>query len=99
LHKARTSPPDDAPGKKDNVEALENAVDKLRKGQGKLYADDRYCVLLIFQSMDAAGKDGTIKAVMSGVNPQGCQVYAFKSPSAEELDHDFMWRVQRGMPQ
>ena len=55
-------------------------------------------MLLVFQAMDAAGKDGTIKAVMSGVNPQGCEVYAFKPPSAEELDHDFMWRVQRGCP-
>ncbi len=99
LNKAPTSPPDGAPSKKENVEALEAAVDRLAKLQGKLYADDRYAVLLIFQAMDAAGKDGTIRAVMSGVNPQGCQVYAFKSPSAEELDHDFMWRIQRDLPE
>ena len=99
ISKAHTSPPKDAPGKKENHEALEDAVQKLAKLQGNLYADDRYSVLLIFQAMDAAGKDGTIKAVMSGVNPQGCQVYAFKSPSSEELDHDFMWRIQRDLPE
>ncbi len=99
IDKAHTSPPKDAPSKKENVDALEEAVQKLAKLQGKLYADDRYSVLLIFQALDAAGKDGTIRAVMSGVNPQGCQVYAFKSPSAEELDHDFMWRIQRDLPE
>ena len=99
IGKAATEPPDHSPQKKDNAEALEATVHKLAKLQGKLYADDRYGVLLIFQAMDAAGKDGTIKAVMSGVNPQGCQVYAFKQPSAEELDHDFMWRVQRDLPE
>jgi PPK2 family polyphosphate:nucleotide phosphotransferase len=99
LHKAPTTPPDGAPSKKECVEALEAAVDRLAKLQGRLYADDRYAVLLIFQAMDAAGKDGTIRAVMSGVNPQGCQVYAFKAPSAEELDHDFMWRIQRDLPE
>jgi PPK2 family polyphosphate:nucleotide phosphotransferase len=67
--------------------------------QDMLYAQDRWALLLIFQAMDAAGKDGTIKHVMSGVNPQGCQVYSFKSPSAEELDHDFMWRTSRLMPE
>ena len=61
--------------------------------QDKLYAEDRRGLLLIFQAMDAAGKDGTIKHVMSGLNPQGVQVYSFKSPSAEELDHDFLWRT------
>jgi PPK2 family polyphosphate:nucleotide phosphotransferase len=99
IHKAPTAPPDGSPSKKECAEALEAAVDKLAKLQGKLYADDRYSVLLVFQAMDAAGKDGTIRAVMSGVNPQGCQVYAFKSPSAEELDHDFMWRIQRDLPE
>jgi PPK2 family polyphosphate:nucleotide phosphotransferase len=99
IHKAATAPPDDAPGKKENVEALEKFVAKMAKVQGKLYADDRYSVLLVFQAMDAAGKDGTIKAVMTGVNPQGCQVYSFKTPSNEELDHDFMWRVQRNVPE
>ena len=99
LSKASTEPPSDGPSKKDNIAALDDAVGKLSKLQGKLYADDRYAMLLIFQAMDAAGKDGTIRAVMSGVNPQGCQVYAFKQPSAEELDHDFMWRIQRDMPE
>lgn len=66
--------------------------------QERLYAQDRWSVLLIFQAMDAAGKDGTIKHVMSGVNPQGCEVHPFKAPSTEELDHDFLWRTSRVMP-
>jgi PPK2 family polyphosphate:nucleotide phosphotransferase len=67
--------------------------------QDKLYAQDQWGVLLIFQAMDAAGKDGAIKHVMSGINPQGCQVYAFKSPTSEELDHDFLWRTSRSLPE
>ena len=98
IAKAPTESPDD-PGKQPNVEALEEAVGKLEKLQQRLYAHDRYSVLLIFQAMDAAGKDGTIRAVLSGVNPQGCQVYSFKAPSSEELDHDFMWRCQRALPE
>ncbi len=66
--------------------------------QDKLYAQDRSALLLIFQGMDAAGKDGAIKHVMSGVNPQGCQVYSFKTPSSEELDHDFLWRNMKSLP-
>ena len=66
--------------------------------QDRLYAQDRWAVLLIFQAMDAAGKDGAIKHVMSGVNPQGCQVYSFKAPSAEELDHDYLWRCTKCLP-
>ena len=66
---------------------------ELTQAQELLYADNRYAVLIILQAMDAAGKDGTIKHVMSGVNPQGCQVFSFKRPSAEELDHNFLWRV------
>jgi PPK2 family polyphosphate:nucleotide phosphotransferase len=89
---------DDDPGKAPNVEALEAAVEKLAKLQGKLYANHRYSVLLVFQAMDAAGKDGTIKAVLSGVNPQGVHVSSFKAPSSEELDHDFLWRVQKVLP-
>lgn len=89
----------DKPSKKDNVAALEESVEKLAKLQAKLYAQDRYSVILIFQALDAAGKDGTIRAVMSGVNPQGCQVYAFKQPSSLELDHDFMWRIQCALPE
>jgi PPK2 family polyphosphate:nucleotide phosphotransferase len=78
---------------------LEGGRARLTRLQEKLYAQDRWALLLIFQAMDAAGKDGTIKHVMSGVNPQGCQVYSFKAPSAEELDHDFMWRTNRCLPE
>jgi PPK2 family polyphosphate:nucleotide phosphotransferase len=79
-------------------ELLRKHIDELRSLQDRLYADDRYALLVIFQAMDAAGKDGAIKHVMSGVNPQGCQVLSFKHPSAEELDHDFLWRTTRWMP-
>jgi PPK2 family polyphosphate:nucleotide phosphotransferase len=72
---------------------------KLSEKQSLLYADDRYSLLLIFQAMDAAGKDSAIKHVMSGVNPQGCQVYSFKHPSAEDLDHDFLWNAMRKLPE
>ncbi|MDP2313401.1 MAG: polyphosphate kinase 2 family protein [Pseudomonadota bacterium] len=72
---------------------------RLDKLQRKLYADDRYSLLLVFQAMDAAGKDGTIRAVMRGVDPAGCHVTAFKQPSKEELDHDFLWRVARALPE
>src|SRR5262249_17447233 len=65
----------------------------------RLYAQDQWSLLLIFQAMDAAGKDGTIKHVMSGVNPQGCQVYSFKAPSAEDLEHDFLWRSSKCLPE
>ncbi|HEY5921648.1 MAG TPA: PPK2 family polyphosphate kinase [Kofleriaceae bacterium] len=99
IKKASTKPPDDAPSKNDNVDELAHLIDKLRPLQSKLYAQDRYSVLLVFQALDAAGKDGTIKAVMSGINPQGCHVSAFKQPSSEELDHDFLWRVQRQLPE
>jgi PPK2 family polyphosphate:nucleotide phosphotransferase len=74
-------------------------VDRLSELQRRLYADDHYSLLLIFQAMDAAGKDGAIRHIMSGVNPQGCQVYSFKHPSAEELDHDFLWRTSRNLPE
>jgi PPK2 family polyphosphate:nucleotide phosphotransferase len=99
IKKAPTEPPDGAPDKPENVEALEKQVAKLCKLQEKLYADHRYAVLLLFQAMDAAGKDGTIRAVLSGVNPAGCEVYAFKQPSHDELDHDFLWRIQRALPE
>jgi PPK2 family polyphosphate:nucleotide phosphotransferase len=78
---------------------LEKGVARLGELQELLYAQDRWSLLLIFQAMDAAGKDGTIKHVMSGINPQGCQVYSFKAPSAEELDHDYMWRTTRCLPE
>ncbi|KGM35959.1 polyphosphate kinase 2 family protein [Inquilinus limosus] len=80
-------------------EALADSVARLAEMQDKLYAQDHWSVLLIFQAMDAAGKDSTIKHVMSGINPQGCQVTAFKQPSAGELDHDFMWRTTRHLPE
>src|SRR5579871_5401414 len=79
-------------------ELLDRGIAAMADLQDKLYAQDRWGVLLIFQAMDAAGKDGAIKHVMSGVNPQGCQVYSFKQPSSEELDHDFMWRTASRMP-
>jgi PPK2 family polyphosphate:nucleotide phosphotransferase len=79
-------------------EALANGVQVLAELQDKLYAYDKWALLLIFQAMDAAGKDGAIKHVMSGVNPQGCQVYSFKAPSAEDLDHDYLWRCTKCLP-
>jgi len=79
-------------------EALAMGVTALAELQDKLYAQDKWAVLLIFQAMDAAGKDGAIKHVMSGVNPQGCEVYSFKSPSAEDLDHDYLWRCMKDLP-
>jgi len=80
-------------------ELLETGVQSLAEFQDVLYAQDRWSVLLIFQAMDAAGKDGAIKHVMSGVNPQGCQVYSFKSPSAEDLNHDYLWRCMKSLPE
>ena len=80
-------------------EALGIGVDALATLQDMLYAQDRWAVLLIFQAMDGAGKDGAIKHVMSGVNPQGCQVASFKAPSAEDLDHDYLWRCQKHLPE
>ncbi len=90
---------EDDPGKQANIAALETATTTLAKLQSHLYANGRYSVLCVFQAMDAAGKDGTIRAVFSGTNPQGCKVSAFKSPNAEELAHDFLWRVQRELPE
>ena len=78
---------------------LEEHVAQLSSQQQLLYASNRYAVLLIFQAMDAAGKDGAISHVMSGVNPQGCQVFSFKHPSAAELEHDFLWRTTRDLPE
>jgi PPK2 family polyphosphate:nucleotide phosphotransferase len=85
---------------KEHAEALlKEGVERLAGLQDKLYAHNHWSLLLIFQAMDAAGKDGAIKHVMSGVNPQGCQVYSFKKPSAEEMDHDFLWRTNRCLPE
>ncbi len=79
-------------------ELLARGVDWLAELQDKLYAQNSWALLLVFQAMDAAGKDGTIKHVMSGINPQGCQVFSFKVPSDEDLDHDYMWRYARNLP-
>ena len=81
------------------AELLQRGTAWLAEEQDMLYAQDRWSLLLVFQAMDAAGKDSTIKHVMSGVNPQGCQVFSFKQPSSEELDHDFMWRYVRNLPE
>jgi PPK2 family polyphosphate:nucleotide phosphotransferase len=80
-------------------ELLDKGIAEMAELQDKLYAQDRWAVLLIFQAMDAAGKDGAIKHVMSGLNPQGCQVYSFKAPSSEDLNHDFLWRTSRRLPE
>jgi PPK2 family polyphosphate:nucleotide phosphotransferase len=85
--------------KQEAQELLKEGVERLADLQNRLYAQNRWAVLLIFQAMDAAGKDSTIKHVMSGINPQGVQVFSFKAPSQEELDHDFMWRCHRSMPE
>jgi len=87
------------PDKADAAQALQQSVAEISRLQEKLYAQDQWGVLLIFQAMDAAGKDGTIKHVLSGVNPQGCEVHAFKAPGTEELDHDFLWRCMRRLPE
>src|SRR5450631_162820 len=81
------------------LEILEKGVARMAELQTKLYAQDNWALLLIFQAMDAAGKDGAISHVMSGVNPEGCQVYSFKAPSAEELDHDYLWRTMQRVPE
>jgi PPK2 family polyphosphate:nucleotide phosphotransferase len=86
-------------GKAQAKKLLEAGQQRLRELQERLYAQDRWAVLMVLQAMDAAGKDGTIEHVMSGVNPQGCQVTSFKAPSQEELDHDFLWRAARALPE
>ncbi len=99
LDQARTAPPKDAPKKKVLEDQLDEHVDRLAKVQRKLYADDRFSVLAVFQAMDAAGKDSTIRKVFSGVNPAGFQVTPFKKPSSTELDHDFLWRTTLALPE
>jgi polyphosphate kinase 2 (PPK2 family) len=83
----------------DAVELLQRGIGQMADLQDKLYAQDRWALLVMFQAMDAAGKDSAIKHVMSGVNPQGCQVYSFKQPSVEELNHDYLWRASKVIPQ
>lgn len=96
-HPTRIDPP--FKGKKDYKGLLKQHVERLSDLQQRLYAANRHAILLIFQAMDAAGKDGVIRHVMSGVNPQGCQVFSFKHPSALELQHDFLWRTTRDLPE
>jgi len=85
--------------KKASEQVLQMGVEALAEMQDKLYAQDKWSLLVIFQAMDAAGKDGAIKHVMSGINPQGCQVTSYKAPSAEELDHDYLWRCMKNLPE
>jgi len=100
---SRIDPEDTGPFKPNDKamakEALAQGTELLTELQGKLYAQNQWAVLLIFQAMDAAGKDSAIKHVMSGINPQGCQVYSFKAPSEEELDHDYLWRCIKVLPE
>ncbi len=91
--------PKSEPEKKKATNALRKRIKKMRSLQDMLYAQNEWSVLLVFQAMDAAGKDGTIKAVMSGINPAGCQVHSFKKPSENELDHDFLWRTAIRLPE
>ena len=99
IERAATEPPEDSSDIKQNKRRLRRLRKQLGELQHKLYADDRYAVLAVFQAMDAAGKDGTIRAVMTGINPAGVQVHSFKQPSAEELDHDFLWRTYTRLPE
>jgi PPK2 family polyphosphate:nucleotide phosphotransferase len=94
-----THPPADAPDEKTCRKRLAKEVKRIDELQRRLYADDRQSLLLIFQAMDAAGKDSTIRAVLRGVNPAGCQVFSFKQPSKEELDHDYLWRSVKRLPE
>jgi len=96
---AQTSPPDNKRDKKIYKKKLKKLVSEMDKLQHTMYAHDKYSLLLIFQAIDAAGKDSTIRAVMSGINPAGCQVFSFKQPSAQELDHDFLWRTTHNLPE
>jgi PPK2 family polyphosphate:nucleotide phosphotransferase len=99
IAKSQRAKPAGAPSKKDCGKRLDDLVEELRELQRRLYADNKWAVLLVFQAMDAAGKDGTVRAVMSGINPAGCQVFSFKKPSPQELDHDFLWRTSKCLPE
>ncbi len=99
LSKSPTAPPSGAASKKQLKQDLAEKVDTLAELQRILYAHDRYALLLIFQAIDAAGKDSTIRKVLSGVDPAGCQVFSFKQPSSEDLQHDFLWRCSRCLPE
>ena len=99
IKKARTTPRGRLPSKKEYEKKLAKLVSKMSDYQRTLYAHDHHAILLVFQAMDAAGKDSTIRAVTSGINPAGCQVYSFKQPSRLELDHDFLWRTTKCLPE
>jgi PPK2 family polyphosphate:nucleotide phosphotransferase len=100
VDRAATEPPKGSPDKRSCKRRLAKLiVNDLSDLQRIFYAEDKYALLLIFQAMDAAGKDGTIRAVMSGINPAGCQVFSFKQPTEEELDHDFLWRTTKCLPE
>ncbi len=99
LSKIKTDFTGEYKSKKEAKKNLKQNIKEMIKLQSKLYADDRYSMLLVFQAMDAAGKDGTIKHVMSGLNPQGTQVFSFKQPSAEELNHNYLWRINKALPE
>lgn len=98
IHKLPTAPPEDQADREANIALRQHAVERIAALQERLYAHDRYSVLLVFQAMDAAGKDSAVRRVLSGVNPAGCVVHSFKSPSSEELDHDFLWRTTARLP-
>lgn len=99
LSKIETDYTGELDSKEDGKELLEKNIKKMTELQEKLYAQDKYSLLIIFQAMDAAGKDSAIKHVMSGLNPQGTQVFSFKQPSTEELNHDYMWRTSKSLPE
>lgn len=99
LADAPNRPPEDAPDDKACKKKLAKVVDDLDEWQRRLYAHDHHAVLLVFQAMDAAGKDSTIRAVLRGINPAGCQVFSFKQPSKEELDHHYLWRTTKRLPE
>lgn len=99
LSKIKTTPPDELLAKEYLEKILTKNIQKISELQEKLYADNKYAMLLIFQGMDASGKDSLIKHVMSGLNPQGTEVYSFKEPSKEELDHDYLWRIHKVAPE
>lgn len=99
INSCASAPADGGSSKKELEKELQVCVQRISELQRKLYADNRYALLLVFQAMDAAGKDGTIRAVMSGVNPAGCQVASFKAPSDKELEHDWLWRTNRQLPE
>lgn len=99
LSKIKTDDTVGLKSKKDSVKILKKNIEMLSELQAKLYAQDKYSLLLIFQAMDAAGKDGSIKHVMSGLNPQGTHVTSFKQPSVEELDHGYLWRINKALPE